>query len=83
MQFDVEINNLTVSAKRGETIKNVLDRNGIHVPTLCYLNGFTPTGGCRMCVVEVDGIQELVPSCTHPENQNAFPQGIESTESAG
>jgi NADH-quinone oxidoreductase subunit G/NADP-reducing hydrogenase subunit HndD len=66
MQFDIEINNQTVPAKRGETIKNVLDRIGIHVPTLCYLNGFTPTGGCRMCVVEVDGISELVPSCSHP-----------------
>lgn len=66
MQFDVEINDQPVSAKRGETIKNVLDRIGLHVPTLCYLNGFTPTGGCRMCVVEVDGISELVPSCTHP-----------------
>lgn len=66
MLFDIEINNQPVSAKRGETIKNVLDRIGIHVPTLCYLNGFTPTGGCRMCVVEVDGISELVPSCSHP-----------------
>jgi len=66
MQFDIEINDQTVSAKRGETIKNVLDRIGIHVPTLCYLNGFTPTGGCRLCVVEVDGISELVPSCSHP-----------------
>ncbi|MEI7726054.1 MAG: [FeFe] hydrogenase, group A [Bacteroidota bacterium] len=66
MQFDIEINSQPVLAKRGETIKNVLDRIGIHVPTLCYLNGFTPTGGCRMCVVEVDGISELVPSCSHP-----------------
>jgi iron-only hydrogenase group A len=69
MQFDVEINNQLVSAKRGETIKNVLDRIGIRVPTLCYLQGFTPTGGCRMCVVEVDGISELVPSCSHPVNE--------------
>ena len=66
MQFEIEINNQPVSAKRGETIKNVLDRVGIRLPTLCYLNGFTPTGGCRMCVVEVDGISELVPSCSHP-----------------
>lgn len=66
MQFDIDINNQTVSAKRGETIKNVLDRIGVNVPTLCYLNGFTPTGGCRMCVVEVDGVAELVPSCSHP-----------------
>ena len=66
MQFDIEINNQSFLAKRGETIKNVLDRVGIHVPTLCYMNGFTPTGGCRMCVVEVDGINELVPSCSYP-----------------
>ena len=61
MQFNIEINDQQVSAKRGETIKNVLDRIGLHVPTLCYLNGFTPTGGCRMCVVELEGVSELVP----------------------
>ena len=66
MQFNIEINNIPVSAKRGETIKNVLDRMGIRVPTLCYMNGFSPTGGCRMCVVEVDGIDGLVPSCSYP-----------------
>ena len=65
MQFNIEINDQEVSAKRGETIKNVLDRIGIQVPTLCYMNGFSPSGGCRMCVVEVDGISELVPSCSH------------------
>ncbi len=65
MQFNIEINEQQVSAKRGETIKNVLDRIGIHVPTLCYLNGFSPTGGCRMCVVEIEGVSELVPSCSH------------------
>ncbi|MFZ4563087.1 MAG: [Fe-Fe] hydrogenase large subunit C-terminal domain-containing protein [Bacteroidales bacterium] len=65
MQFNIEVNNQQVSAKRGETIKNVLDRMGIHVPTLCYMNGYSPSGGCRMCVVEVDGIAGLVPSCSH------------------
>ena len=65
MQFNIEINDQEVSAKRGETIKNVLDRIGVHVPTLCYMEGFSPTGGCRMCVVEVDGVAELVPSCSH------------------
>ncbi len=65
MQFSIEVNGQQVTARRGETIKNVLDRIGIHVPTLCYLDGFTPTGGCRMCVVEVEGIPGLVPSCSH------------------
>ncbi|MDD4603900.1 MAG: [FeFe] hydrogenase, group A [Bacteroidales bacterium] len=65
MQFDIEINGEQVTAKKGETIKNVLDRIGIKVPTLCNMNGFTPTGSCRLCVVEVDGLQGLVPSCSH------------------
>jgi NADH-quinone oxidoreductase subunit G/NADP-reducing hydrogenase subunit HndD len=69
MQFNIEVNDQQVTARRGETIKNVLDRIGIHVPTLCYLDGFTPTGGCRMCVVEVEGIPGLVPSCSHPVSE--------------
>jgi len=65
MLFNIEINDKSVSAKRGETILTVLQRNGIHVPTLCTMNNFTPTGACRMCVVEVDGLPGLVPSCSH------------------
>ncbi len=66
MLFDIEINGQQVSAKRGETIMEVLDRVGVKVPTLCYMPGFSPTGGCRMCIVEVDGIDSLVPACSHP-----------------
>jgi len=66
MLFSIEINDQTVSAKRGETILTVLNRNGIYVPTLCHMNGFSPTGSCRMCIVEVEGIPGLVPSCSHP-----------------
>ncbi len=57
---------MDVTAKRDETILALLNRNGIKVPTLCHMNGFTPTGACRLCVVEVDGLPGLVPSCSHP-----------------
>ncbi len=66
MVFTVEINNQKVAAKSGETILSILNRNGIKVPTLCHLNGFTPTGSCRMCVVEVEGMENLVTACSHP-----------------
>ncbi len=66
MQFDIDINNQIVTARKGETIKHVLDRIGIKVPTLCFMEGFSPTGSCRMCVVEVEGIAQLVPSCSYP-----------------
>ena len=66
MFFNVEINGLIVSAKRDETILSLLNRNGIRVPTLCHMGGFTPTGSCRMCVVEIEGLKELVTACSHP-----------------
>jgi iron-only hydrogenase group A len=66
MLFNIEINDQQVAAKRGETIMEVLGRVGVKVPTLCYMPGFSPTGGCRMCVVEVDGMEGLVPACSHP-----------------
>lgn len=65
MIFTIEINGQAVTARRGETILAILNRTGIKVPTLCHLAGFTPTGACRMCVVEVEGIPGLVTSCSH------------------
>lgn len=43
-----------------------LKRSGITIPTLCNMEGFTPTGACRLCMVEVKGRDELVPSCSQP-----------------
>jgi len=66
MIFDIEVNNKTIKAKRGESILQALNRNGIKVPTLCFMEDFTPTGACRMCVVEVEGHVDLIPACSHP-----------------
>lgn len=64
--INVEIDGRPVQAEAGETILNVLERNGVHVPTLCHIKGLPPTGACRMCVVEVEGAPTLVPSCSYP-----------------
>jgi len=66
MLIDIEVNNKKLQAKKGETILEALNRNGIKVPTLCRMEGFTSTGACRMCVVEMEGKSELVPSCSFP-----------------
>ena len=50
----------------GETILQVAQRNGIDIPTLCYLKGAPHTGACRICVVEVEGARALVASCAAP-----------------
>ena len=60
------MNNQKIEAQKGEPILTALRRNGIKVPTLCRMEDFTPTGACRMCVVEVAGKDDLVPSCSFP-----------------
>ncbi len=48
---------------RGETIYEVASRGGRDVPTLCYDPRLEPFGGCRLCVVEMDGQRNPVASC--------------------
>ncbi len=66
MDIKIEVNNKLIIAEKGESILNALNRNGIKVPTICNMKDFTPTGACRMCVVEVEGKEKLIPSCSHP-----------------
>jgi formate dehydrogenase alpha subunit len=50
----------------GETVLDVARRNGIFIPTLCHLKDTTPTGACRICMVEVKGFRSLAASCALP-----------------
>ncbi len=47
----------------GETIYEVADRHGRDIPALCYDPRLEPFGGCRLCVVEVEGQRNPVASC--------------------
>ena len=53
-----------VLAPEGSTILEAAASVGIHIPTLCYLKGICEISACRICVVEVEGFERLVPSCT-------------------
>jgi iron-only hydrogenase group A len=66
MLFTIQVNNKRITAEKGETILSALNRNGIIIPTLCRMKEFTPTGACRMCVVEVEGRDRLVTACSQP-----------------
>ena len=58
-----ELNGQPVTARAGETIIQVAQRNGIEVPHLCYKEGLETVGNCRACVVEIAGERVLAPSC--------------------
>ncbi|NLH48016.1 MAG: 4Fe-4S binding protein [Myxococcales bacterium] len=62
----IEVNGKPIEAKPGEMLLTSLRRAGIHVPTLCHMEGLFPSGACRMCVVEVEGRPSLMPSCAFP-----------------
>jgi formate dehydrogenase alpha subunit len=64
------INGSECSFTPGDTILQVAERNGVDIPTLCHLKGFTPTGACRICVVEVKGARNLLPACATPAAPN-------------
>lgn len=58
------LNGKEVSVKEGMTILHAARENGVDIPTLCYDENLSTFGGCRMCVVEVEGARTLVTSCT-------------------
>lgn len=66
MDFKIEVNNSLIDVQEGETLLSALRRNGIKIPTLCHMNRFSPTGACRLCVVEVEGKRDLITSCSYP-----------------
>ncbi len=70
MGIKLEVNGRLIEADKGETILSALNRNGLYVPTICSIKGLSPTGACRMCVVEVEGRENLVPSCSFPVEQS-------------
>ncbi|OIQ61238.1 NADP-reducing hydrogenase subunit HndC [Moorella thermoacetica] len=60
------IDNIPVEVEAGTTILKAAEKAGIHIPTLCYLEGINEIGACRVCVVEVEGARNLMASCTAP-----------------
>ncbi len=57
------IDNQTIQVPEGTTLLEAASRLGIHIPTLCFADGFKPATSCMVCVVRVDGFKALVPAC--------------------
>jgi NADH:ubiquinone oxidoreductase subunit E/NAD-dependent dihydropyrimidine dehydrogenase PreA subunit len=62
----VVIDGAEVSGQGGLTILEAAKQAGVEIPTLCHIPGLTPSGACRLCVVEVDGAGRLVGACHTP-----------------
>lgn len=67
----LRINGLDVQVEEGTTLLEAAQLLGIRIPTLCYHEGLSPYGACRLCVVEIgEGTSaRLVSSCTYPAEE--------------
>lgn len=62
--LNVVLNGKIVQATEGESILEVASRNGYHIPTLCHDPRLEPFSSCYVCVVEVEKMRGLQPSCS-------------------
>jgi len=53
----------SVTANEGELLVHAAARHGTFIPTLCHDDKLDPYGGCRMCVVDVEGAPRPMPAC--------------------
>ncbi len=69
--INLKINGIDVSVDRGTTLLEAAQFLGLPIPTLCHMEGLSPYGACRLCVVEVGDPPDsrLVTSCTYPAEE--------------
>jgi NADH dehydrogenase/NADH:ubiquinone oxidoreductase subunit G len=67
------INDQLVSARSESTVLDTAREAGINIPTLCYVEGLSEVGACRLCLVEIEGSPKLQPACvTHIEGAHTW-----------
>jgi len=68
--INVTIDEKTIQVPEGTTVLQAAKMAGADIPTLCDHPYLTPYGGCRLCLVEVQGARTLQPACTLPASNN-------------
>lgn len=60
----IQIDDKTIMAYEGDNLLNVARKNGIEIPGLCFHPRLSPTGACRLCVVKIENMKDLIMACT-------------------
>jgi bidirectional [NiFe] hydrogenase diaphorase subunit len=64
--ISLRIDGELVRVEEGRSIFEAAEEAGKPIPGLCTMKGLSPVGACRLCMVEVAGVNRLLPSCTTP-----------------
>ena len=70
-EITVTINGKECKSTFGKTILEIARENGIYIPTMCYLTKTQPIGSCRMCLVNVEGVEGAILSCQEKATDGA------------
>ena len=62
---NITIDNKQLSVPEGTTIMEAAASAGIPIPKLCYLKGINEIAACRVCLVELEGMEKLITSCNN------------------
>ncbi len=60
----LKIDGKEIKTEEGRTILEAARENDIYIPTLCYHENLLPIGSCRLCIVEIEGYEKPMTSCT-------------------
>lgn len=64
MKVSLTIDGKEIRSRTGMTVLEVAQKEGIYIPTLCYHPMLEPSGSCRLCVVEIEGMKGYPTACT-------------------
>jgi NADP-reducing hydrogenase subunit HndD len=68
--INICIDNKPFTIEEGTTVLEACKQAGITIPTLYYLEKIQAIGACRVCLVEIEGIKDLVASCVMPVSED-------------
>ena len=81
--YQIIIDDKEIEVPEGTTVLNAARMAGIEIPTLCDHPALDPYGGCRLCLVEIEGARTLQPACTLPvSNKMAIKTNTEKVKDA-
>ena len=67
--INLTIDNSPIEVAEGLSVLEACKQAGIKIPTLCYLEKIQAIGACRVCLVEIEGVHDLVASCVMPVSE--------------
>lgn len=65
----ITIDGRALHVDEGKSVLEAALVGGIYIPHLCHHSDLSPIGACRLCVVEIEGVEGLVTSCTTPAKE--------------